>query len=252
MKDDFYGGLALELLSKLRRLSAFVSHGPSIGAHHEASLRAVLRPLLPDRFSLRTGFVYHPERGASRQGDILIVDEARADAYFYREGDFAVVSERGLVAAIEVKTRLTRRTFVDAIECLASFQRHTDAPNHPVTLLFAYESEALTPARLDAWYRAVSVRGELYDYPMAICALSHGLLNCRIADGQWGHQVLMGEATRGPRLRSLAIFLQTIRKSVLERDGASGNPFSLVNFDGLSWSRQWLRYGEGLVDVGDA
>ncbi len=73
MDESFYLSLANELSAKLGRVSSFVRHGPSIGAYHEEVLKSIIRHMLPDRFSLRSGFVFHPERGPSQQGDILII-----------------------------------------------------------------------------------------------------------------------------------------------------------------------------------
>src|SRR5262245_19928771 len=122
MDASFYLGLANELSAKLRRVSSFVSHGPSIGTFHEEALKSVLRLMLPDRFSLRSGFVFHQDNGASQQGDILIVDESHPAAYFFREGNFGVVDQEALACVFEVKTRLTSAVFKQAVEALASYQ----------------------------------------------------------------------------------------------------------------------------------
>jgi len=96
MDECFYLGLANELAAKLRRVSSFVKHGPSIGVYHEEALKAILGTMLPSRFHLRTGFVYTAEKGASQQGDILIVDENDPDAYYFREGNFVVANPRAV------------------------------------------------------------------------------------------------------------------------------------------------------------
>lgn len=83
MNESFYLSLANELSAKLRRINAFVNHGPSIGAYHEEALKAVLRSFLPERFSLRTGFSYNATKGASQQCDILVIDENHASAYHF-------------------------------------------------------------------------------------------------------------------------------------------------------------------------
>jgi hypothetical protein len=106
MDEDFYLSLANEMTAKLRRVSSFVAHGPSIGAYHEEVLRTILATMLPARFQLRTGFAFTRQKGASQQGDILSVDENDPAAYHFREGNFSVVAPEAIVCAIEVKTQL--------------------------------------------------------------------------------------------------------------------------------------------------
>ena len=249
MDERFYLGLANELAAKLGRVSSFVSHGPSIGTYHEEVLRSILRHMLPDRFTLRTGFVFHPDRGASQQGDILIVDEYYPGAYFFREGDFAVVAEEALVCVIEVKTNLNGREFRKSLQGLYSFQKVTANPHHPLTLLFAYKSSSFTPAVLESWYKSVELPDQLLSYPFAIYALNRGLLYLRHpSDTEWGHCVSLGEESRGPKLKALSVFLGIIRKALLSHGQVDSNPFAHAQLDGLSWSHQFLKFGSGIYD----
>lgn len=249
MDESFYLSLANELSAKLGRVSSFVRHGPSIGAYHEEVLKSIIRHMLPDRFSLRTGFVFHPERGPSQQGDILIIDEYHPNAYFFREGDFAVVAEEALACVIEVKTRLNKTSFAEALKGLYSFQQSTAKPNHPVTLLFAYESSSFSPAVLDSWYQSISLPDEVLSYPFAVYALNRGLLFLRKpSDTEWGHCVSCGEEGRGPKLKTLSVFLQTIRKAILYKGRVESNPFNLALGEDLVVSPQLLRFGSGVHD----
>lgn len=249
MDESFYLSLANELSAKMGRVSSFVRHGPSIGAYHEEALKSIIRHMLPDRFSLRTGFVFHPERGPSQQGDILIIDEYHPNAYFFREGDFAVVAEEALACVIEVKTRLNKTSFAKAINGLYSFQQATAKPNHPVTLLFAYESYSFKPTVLDSWYQSISLPDEVLNYPYAIYALNRGLLLLRKpSDTKWGHCVSSGEEARGPKVKTLSVFLQIIRKAILSKAGDTSNPFNLALGEGLDVSKLLLRFGFGVHD----
>ena len=67
------------------------------------------------------------------------------------------------------------------------------------------------------------------------------------ADGR-----VLGEEARGPKLKTLSVFLQTIRKALLLRDNIASNPFTLAQIEGLSWSSQFLRFGSGVHDRADA
>jgi hypothetical protein len=248
MDEHFYFGIANELAAKLRRVSSFISHGPSVGAYHEEALRSVLRTLLPDRFSLRTGFAYDPEQGVSNQGDLLVVDEHHPAAYFLREGDFAIVSAEALVCVIEVKTKLTKKTFLDAIDTLYSFRKIGGIPNHPITFLFAYEGAPLKLATLDAWYKATHVPDALPNYPWAMCVLNQGAIILRgPSAGAQGHVICSGPETRGTRILALCLFLQILRKVLLMHGQSNIDPFAQVKVGNFSWTKQSLRFGTGVT-----
>lgn len=248
MNEAFYNSLASELQGKLRRLSAFVTHAPTVGAFHEEVLRSVLRTMLPDRFSLRTGFGYDQIHGPSAQGDILVIDESRAGAYYYREGDFAVVSRSAVVCVIEVKTVLTKSTFLRGISNLASFRRKTVPFHDPATFLFAFESRPFTQAVLGSWYAAATLPDDLRNYPWAVFALDRGILHLhKGASGRYGHHFIFGEDAPGPKLKALSFFLQQFRKALLMYDGDTTNPFKDALFDDLWIVREALHFGVGVV-----
>ncbi len=247
MQTNYYEGLANELVAKVGRLTNFVSHGPSIGVYHEEVLKSVLAPLLPSRYSLRTGFLFDPEFGASNQGDILIVDEHQPTAYYFHEGNFAVVDSRALVCVIEVKTRLNKRTFLESINCLASFQRVARPPHRPLTYIFAFESAAFTPPRLHQWYSAVEVADQVENYPMAIFALNAGLVQLAATYDQLGHMFLTGEPKRGPKVQSLSVFLSHIRKSIEMTGGVKRNTYEMALLGELRRTVDRFYFGKGHV-----
>ena len=248
MNESFYLGLANELAAKVRRVSSFVSHAPSIGTYHEEALKTILRHMLPARFSLRTGFAYDPQNGPSHQGDILIVDENNPGAYFFREGDFAVVSHEALVCVIEVKTNLIKKEFTSALTALASFRRMPEWKMRPPTFLFAYESPAFTPKTLNSWYDSVSLKDDPRNYPWAVYSLTKGLvLFWRATDTEWGHCVVEGEQAHGPKVRALSVFLQTVRKALILHAQSSTDPFVHALADGLTLQPIGYRFGASIT-----
>jgi hypothetical protein len=99
-----YQNYAKELLSKFGRLNELIGHAPSIGTFHENIISNYLKSFLPQRFSIKTGFVYNPStQSASPQLDIIIIDENVPSAYLFKDGDFVVVSPISVVCAIETK-----------------------------------------------------------------------------------------------------------------------------------------------------
>jgi len=243
MNDAFYRGLADEMTAKLRRISAFTTHGPSIGAYHEEVLRSVLRSMLPSRFALRTGFAFDETHGASQQGDILVVDENYPGAYYFREGEFAIVAPEALICVIEVKTTLSKKTFSEGMDALHSFRRMAPSKAHPVTFLFAYEGSPFTPAVLTSWYATLDIPDLIRNYPWAIFTLSRGLvLLRRVSDSERGHCLVLGENNAETRVKLLAVFLQTVRKVLLLHSKIQTSAFSQTQLDGLTWSNLGFRY----------
>jgi len=57
MDDQYFTGLATEFSAKLRRVSSFTKHAVSIGSYHEEAVKTVLRSMLANRFTLKTGFL---------------------------------------------------------------------------------------------------------------------------------------------------------------------------------------------------
>lgn len=248
--NDYYDGLALELLGRWNRLRSFTSHSPSIGFHHEEILRATIRELISPRFQLRSGFTFASRDLVSRQGDILVVDEGDPAPYLFREGDLVVAHPRAVACVIEVKTYLSKREFVGAIENLASFQAVADAASprrRPATYVFAFNSPAFSKARLGDWYQAVRVPDEVKQYPRGVLSLQRGLLYLRPhqASGRYGHHFVCGEEARRTKPKSLSCFLASIRKQVEMQAGVESNPYDFAELAGLSWSAQALYFGSG-------
>ena len=249
MTDNFYLGLANELSAKLRRVSAFIEHAPSVGAYHEEVLKAILRSILPSRFSVKTGFAYNAEVGSSQQGDILIIDESHPGAYHFKEGEFAIALPEAIVCVIEVKTKLTKRTFQEAMKALYSF-RKVGAAIHPITFLFAYESQPFKDTTLESWYEPINeVPNEIQNYPWAVYALNRGIIiHRKISDVEFGHNILEGDVSRGPKLKSLSIFLQTVKKCLFLYSGEKLNPYEYAEMEGISAQNILYQFGPQASD----
>lgn len=245
MNENFYLGLANELAAKLRRVSSFVNHGPSIGSYHEEVLKTILFSMLPERFTLKTGFSYTPEQGPSNQGDILIIDENHPVAYFFKEGNFAVAHPDAVVCAIEVKTKLNKQTFRDSINNLHSFSIRS-IKKRTISFLFSYDSVPFTSKTLARWYESITdIPNEPKNYPWAIYALNQGIIVMKSgkADNIWGHVPFTGEEAEDVKLKSLSIFFQTIRQALLLHSQIDLNPFEYTVMDGMNLSNVCYTYG---------
>jgi len=255
MDPNFYLGLATEITGKVRRLASFTGHAPSIGLHHEEIVREAVRPLLSRRFSLRTGFAYVSADTVSSQGDILVVDETDPAPYLFQMGDLVVVHPRALACVIEVKTQLSKQTFQQAMCNQYSFKRAAalaSAGRVLPTLVFAFDSAALTPDVLVQWYRAIELPNEIGSYPHLIYSLNRGTLLLRPErDGQpFGHYAVLGEESEELKSKGLSLFLQGFRKMLEKKGGFESNPFEYSDLEGLHSSQQCLQFGRGLLVTG--
>ncbi len=253
---NFYLGLATEITGKVRRLASFTGHAPSIGLHHEEIVREAVRPLLSRRFSLRTGFAFLGGGTVSSQGDILVVDESDPAPYFFQMGDLVVIHPRALACVVEVKTELSKQTFLQAMCNQYSFKQVAGAAspgrNLP-TLVFAFDSAALEPDTLHQWYAAVTVPNHVDSYPQVIYSLKRGALLLRPErDGApYGHFAVLGEEAEELKSKGLSLFLQTFRKMLEAKAALESNPFVYVDLDGLSSSAQCVQFGRGLVSTAE-
>lgn len=189
---QYYESFAEELTAKFRRVGHLVSHKSATGDYHEEILRTVLRNFLSRRFSVKTGFVYKNELEVSNQVDILIVDEYDASAYIYQEGNFAIVRPQSVVAAIEVKTKLDRRGFEEALNNIASVKRLTDDPEQICGMIFGYEGTPKSMKTLGGWFERVKGLAETPRLgPSLIVLFREAVLLMRL---DWLHEVRMDES----------------------------------------------------------
>jgi len=246
---EFYAGLADELAGRLRRIASFTGHAGASGYYHEEILREVLRTFLGSRYSLRTGFVYLSPERVSRQLDIMIVDEDDPTPYLYRHGDFAVVHPRALGAFIEVKTRLDKAGFRDALAVHRSViaQLEEERLVHPLGFVFAFESPQYSHRLLDAWYRSVSLDNVIQNYPNVICSMTAGAIVC--GHSPPGHHVILEPTATGQRVNAFSLFLATIKKVLEMRRGIHSNPYKYAFIDGMMLAHETFCLGQGSIGL---
>lgn len=119
-----------EVDSKLERLDQMIgeAHAPSVGTYKEHVIREQIEAIVPQKFSVNTGFVLTNRGGKitrSCQIDILIWDSTNF-APLIRAGDFVVIQPEALRGAIEVKGNLTHEEIKDAFANLESLTQFID------------------------------------------------------------------------------------------------------------------------------
>jgi hypothetical protein len=106
---DYYDALRAEFLLKAKRTKV-LPHLAERGRNEEERIRDFLRVVLPQRFSIGSGFVVssNPTLGSSPQMDVVIYDEFH-NAPLHRELSSAVYPVEMVYATVEVKRTLEKR-----------------------------------------------------------------------------------------------------------------------------------------------
>jgi len=158
--NDFFSLVASEFHARSQQLRQFVrSHGPSIGTANEELLRDFFQSYLPNWVSVGHGFVLSPDGTASKQSDMLIY---RSSLYapLFTIRDFVVVPPESAISVTEVKTRVTKATFHEALDNLIAAKQVQ--PNVR-TSVFIYSP----PKKLD------TVKSYLEDYDFSNVSADH-------------------------------------------------------------------------------
>lgn len=145
----------------------------AIGAPLEAAVRDALTSALPERYAVTSGYVVDFLGGSSRQTDCIIYDKDRTARLPLPSGDFAISVDDAL-AIVEVKTTLTRQTFVQALQAVASAkglaravatgytltatgaEPRASSVNHPLGIVFAYRSSLSLSSLARLWHDVYS------------------------------------------------------------------------------------------------
>lgn len=118
----YFEYISQELFSKILQVKAYITrHNPTTGALAEEVLRQFLKDHLPQVVSVEQGFILDKDGALSKQCDILIYD-SHWYAPFYRVGGLVVIPAEAVIAIIEVKTSITKRTFNEVLSYFASFE----------------------------------------------------------------------------------------------------------------------------------
>lgn len=150
---EYFESFANEIASKFRRLQSIVGHPTTSGDYHEEILRAVLRNFLSKRFSVKKGFIFTGPGRASKQIDLMVVDENSPAAYIFQEGDFAVVIPQAVVAVMEIKTALNATDFDQALENISSVKSLMEFPANLTGIIFGFDGTNPSDSTLDGWFK---------------------------------------------------------------------------------------------------
>lgn len=132
----FYELKARELAIQLERAKLFFKkHKPSYGFSGESILRDFLSNNLPNRYKVSQGFVQNEKLKISPQCDIIIYDYNNY-APLAKFGEIEVIPSIAVLATIEVKTSVDRKSFYKVLRNIA----HLEDIGINNNFLFVYNS----------------------------------------------------------------------------------------------------------------
>jgi len=138
---QFHKSVSEELFSVKDRIRNLVTHWPTDGEAKEAALRSVLRRHLPSTVIVGRGFIVTNSE-SSTQIDILIVDASKPT--LFKDGDLLIVTPDAVLAVIEVKTSITKKTqMTEALTKLSRIERMCSSSTHAQAVwtgFFIYKS----------------------------------------------------------------------------------------------------------------
>lgn len=186
IKIDFFDGIAKEIEGKLKRVYHLIPESNlKSGEYHEQIIRQSLENFLPNRYSVKTGYIYLDENKSSKQIDILLIDESHPNAYLFKDRDFVIVRPEPVIAAIEVKTQLVERELVGSFNNIGVAKKlKTEAlgnlHGHMYGSVFGYFSNHKMPhSTLDKWFKNITFEepdlSPASYWPDSIFFFDHGL-----------------------------------------------------------------------------
>lgn len=138
----YFESLALEMASLKQRVRYLIddAHWQTDGEWKESVVRHILRRHLPMTASVGRGFVV-TGHSVSHQVDVLIYDATKP--VLFRDGDLVFITPDAVFGIVEVKSRLTRTAFKQALGKLSQdieiVRRH---PNiRALAAIFAFEDD---------------------------------------------------------------------------------------------------------------
>ena len=142
--EDKYRKQALKMLKRINDTQYYFScHKPSIGYVGEYLLRQTLQNILTSCYGVCQGFVINDDK-LSRQCDIIIYIKGKESIY-KSYGELKIVNAESVVAVIEVKSSITKETFLSTLEAFE--QLYTLR----VTNCFLFVYGKLTQRKLRNW-----------------------------------------------------------------------------------------------------
>lgn len=220
MIDKTFDFLTEEVSIKFQKITAYTSHGPSIGGYREAVIKELIDNFISERFTVCTGFVYDAENErSSNQMDILIVDENYPSAYFLKTSDFIIADKDAVVCAIEIKSSFDKKILKDISQKCASIKNISKDID---CLAFCFGSR-VKHKNIKNTYRKLQLSEPHYSDHITIYGL--GFIVKREESGRSYHQMYW-DTTADSRSTDLKVFLSYIMNLCFIKCGIKDNQYS--------------------------
>lgn len=191
--DELMSAAADEMRTSLKKTRIALDHSLTKGEANEEAFRLFLRDHLPKSLSVTRGQIVDSTGMVSKQIDVIVYDTNRTPILFITsEKDHQLVPSEGVVAVIEVKTRLEKDDVKNVIENMDSVKRLDKSAyfSEPAvdfsmygkqlsifpTLYFVFTYES---SHLGTLAQAFNDQQKTHDYDKrvdAFCALDKGVL----------------------------------------------------------------------------
>lgn len=202
--DEFFARLEETLLAMFRQ-SGFVKHSGDKGENREEILRDFLSTHLPKRYGVIKGEIVTKEGLRSHSADIIIYDALDCPILYH--GKTAVLPIEGVYGIIEVKSSLSKKEFVDAVQKIEKFKRLASRdlsvirtreyvalhrPSRPFGIVLGYELDRNSLDSLSTNWSEECKRIHDVDYfTNLVCVLGVGVLNYNVANLTKGEKELL-------------------------------------------------------------
>jgi hypothetical protein len=178
---NLYRGITNKMDSHIKNISKSFNHGSEQGSSNEKILIRFLSDYLPKKYAVDSGFVIFPDGHSSKQTDIIIYDAINCPPIYTEEG-FLVAAFESICAIVEIKTTLTKQTFIDANEkafsvtgdldnYIKNYKKRYEIPF--ITICFAFQNKNTLDSICDI---AQELKDDKKLYLDFICVLNEGVI----------------------------------------------------------------------------
>lgn len=102
-------------------MSIRIEHNLEDGKYREYLVKKVLDKIVPSKYSITNGFIIDSDNNISQEMDVIIYDKNYVPPFF--DETYTVVPIEAVIAVIQVKTTLNKKTLSDSITNLNSINR---------------------------------------------------------------------------------------------------------------------------------
>ncbi len=265
--NGYYLSIAEEIRSKINRLQNLIPKSNlASGEYNEEIVRNSLRNFLPDRFTVKRGYIYYDENSVSQQTDIVVIDENESFSYIFKDRDLVVVRPESVMAVVEVKTTLNINGFQDSFLNIFNTKllkkKALGVYGHIFGAVIGFRADVqdLNDRVLDNWFKKIDVSNLEESHPIlwpdAFLFFDEGMLlfndHNKVFDNEREYYYKLFRNNKQPDIAwQLALFITFIIAQCESEDNSKRRILSptkaLENFDMSDAMKSYDRFrpGEG-------